>query len=144
MILKGITTVEDALLAVEKGVPAIWLSNHGGRQVDASPSTLEVAYEIHRNAPHVFSQIDVMADSGVRYGSDVLKLLALGVKMVGMGRPFMYANCYGVEGVRKVAQIMKAEIVQDGTQSGVTDLRNVSRSLVNFKALEQNVYLMDE
>lgn len=59
----------------------------GARQVDASPSTLEVAYEIYRNAPEVFSKIDVMADSGVRYGTDVLKLLALGVKMVGMGRP---------------------------------------------------------
>lgn len=90
VILKGITTVEDALMAVEKGAPAIWLSNHGARQVDASPSTLEVAYEIWKNAPEVFGKIDVMADSGVRYGTDVLKLLALGVKMVGMGRPWVF------------------------------------------------------
>lgn len=71
-----------------------------------------------------------MADSGVRYGTDVLKLLALGVKMVGMGRPFMYANCYGVEGVQKVAQIMKAEIVQDATQGGIADIQNINVKLV--------------
>ena len=87
MIPKGIATVEDALLALEKGAPALYLSNHGGRQVEYSPSPLEIAYEIRRNAPQVFEQVDVMADSGVRYGTDVLKLLALGVKMVGLGRP---------------------------------------------------------
>lgn len=87
IILKGITTVEDAQKAVEKGVDAIYISNHGGRQLEFSPSPLEIAYEISRNAPEVFDQIPVMADSGVRYGSDIVKLLALGVKMVGVGRP---------------------------------------------------------
>lgn len=87
IILKGITTVEDAQTAVEKGVDAIYISNHGGRQLEYSPSPLQTAYEIYRNAPEVFQQIPVMADSGVRYGTDVLKLLALGVKMVGVGRP---------------------------------------------------------
>jgi L-lactate dehydrogenase (cytochrome) len=87
IILKGITTVEDALRAVEAGVDGIWLSNHGGRQADYSPSPLEIAYEIRRNAPEVFKKTEVIADSGVRYGSDVIKLLALGVKAVGLGRP---------------------------------------------------------
>lgn len=87
MIPKGIATVEDALIAVEHGAPAIYLSNHGGRQLDHSPSSLEIAFEIHRNAPQVFEQTNVMADGGVRYGSDVIKLLALGVKMVGLARP---------------------------------------------------------
>ncbi|KAH8894799.1 S-2-hydroxy-acid oxidase [Thozetella sp. PMI_491] len=141
VIPKGITTVEDALLAVEKGAPAIYISNHGGRQLDHSPSPVEIAYEIYRNAPQVFEQVDVMADSGVRYGSDVLKLLALGVKMVGMGRPFMYANCYGLDGVTKLIQIMKTEIVHDGGQAGITDLRNVSRSAINARALDDTVFL---
>jgi L-lactate dehydrogenase (cytochrome) len=87
ILLKGITTVEDALRAVEAGVDGIWLSNHGGRQADYSPSPLEIAYEIRRNAPEVFKKTEVIADSGVRYGSDVIKLLALGVKAVGLGRP---------------------------------------------------------
>ncbi|KAK8041978.1 hypothetical protein PG993_006501 [Apiospora rasikravindrae] len=144
VIPKGIVTVEDALLAVEKGAPAIYLSNHGGRQVEYSPSPLEVAYEIYRNAPQVFQQVEVMADSGVRYGTDVVKLLALGVKMVGLGRPFMYANCYGTEGVEKLIQILKTEIVHDGAQAGVTDLKKVPRSLINARSLENNVFLMDQ
>jgi L-lactate dehydrogenase (cytochrome) len=131
VIPKGITTVEDALLAIEKGAPAIWISNHGGRQLDHSPSSLEIAYEIHRNAPQVFTTVDVMADSGIRYGTDVLKLLALGVKMIGMGRPFMFANIFGVEGVRKAIQILKNETIHDGAQAGVTDLRNVSSKVVS-------------
>lgn len=87
IILKGITTADEALLAVEKGAKAIYISNHGGRQLDHTPGPLEIAYEIYRNAPEVFQKVDVIADSGVRYGNDVLKLLALGVKAVGMGRP---------------------------------------------------------
>ncbi|KAH8590836.1 S-2-hydroxy-acid oxidase [Bisporella sp. PMI_857] len=144
VIPKGISTVEDALLAIEKGAPAIYISNHGGRQLDHSPSPLEIAYEIYRNAPEVFQKVDVMADSGVRYGSDVLKLLALGVKMVGMGRPFMYANCYGLDGVTKLIQMVKTEIVADGAQTGVTNLRNVSRSILNARQLDATVFLLDE
>ncbi|KAK8048503.1 putative CYB2-lactate dehydrogenase cytochrome b2 [Apiospora phragmitis] len=128
VIPKGIVTVEDALMAVEKGAPAIYLSNHGGRQLEYSPSPLEIAYEIHRNAPQVFQQVEVMADSGVRYGTDVLKLLTLGVKM----------------GVEKLIQILKTEIVHDGAQAGVTDLKKVPRSLINARPLEANVFLMDQ
>lgn len=131
VIPKGITTVEDALLAVENGAPAIWISNHGGRQLDHSPLSLEIAFEIHRRAPQVFTDVEVMADLGIRYGTDVLKLLALGVKMIGMGRPFMFANIFGVDGVRKAIQILKNETIQDGAQAGVTDLRNVSSKVVS-------------
>lgn len=82
IILKGIQNVEDARAAVDHGVPAIILSNHGGRNLDGSPSSLEVALEIYQNDPDIFNQIEVLADGGVRYGSDALKLLALGVKAV--------------------------------------------------------------
>ena len=131
IILKGITTVEEALLAIEKGVDGIYLSNHGGRQIDHSPSPLEIAYEIHRNAPEVFEKTLVLADSGVRYGSDVLKLLALGVRAVGLGRPFMYANTYGVEGVVKAIEILKYEIAADAAQVGITDIQNIPASFVS-------------
>ncbi|GAP85014.1 putative peroxisomal -2-hydroxy-acid oxidase [Rosellinia necatrix] len=142
IIIKGITTVENALTAVEKGVNAIYLSNHGGRQVEYSPSPLEVAYEIHRNAPEIFQKVEVLADSGVRYGTDVLKLLALGVKAVGMGRPFMYANTYGVDGVIKAIQMMKTEIARDAAQVGITDVHNIPLSYLNFRQLENEVYIM--
>lgn len=144
IIPKGISTVEDALVAVEKGVKAIYISNHGARQLDHSPSPLEIAYEIRRNAPEVFDKVEVLADSGVRYGSDVLKLLAFGVKAVGMGRPFMYANCYGLEGVRKAIQIMKAEIAGDAAQAGIHDVQNIPMSFWNTKALEENVFVMEK
>lgn len=87
VIPKGIQSVEDALLAVEHGAPAIYISNHGGRQLDTVQSTMEIVLEIYENAPQVFNQTEVLADCGVRYGTDVLKLLAMGVKAVGMGRP---------------------------------------------------------
>ncbi|KAF2007108.1 FMN-linked oxidoreductase [Amniculicola lignicola CBS 123094] len=143
IIPKGINTVEDTLTAIQHGVKVLWNSNHGGRQLDHSPSPLEIAYEIHRNAPEVFTKVDVLADSGVRYGSDVLKLLALGVKAVGMGRPFMYANCYGEEGVRRLMQIMKTEILTDAQQSGVTDVQKVPVGLLNLRKLEESVFIMD-
>ncbi|CRK44901.1 hypothetical protein BN1723_006357 [Verticillium longisporum] len=144
IILKGITTAEDALLAVEKGAKAIYISNHGGRQLDHTPGPLEIAYEIYRNAPQVFQQVEVLADSGIRYGSDVLKLLALGVKAVGMGRPFMYSNVYGLEGVTKAIDIMRTEIVRDGAQLDATNLQNISTSFLNTRQLESNVYLFDQ
>ncbi|KAI1078919.1 S-2-hydroxy-acid oxidase [Whalleya microplaca] len=143
IIPKGISTVEDALLALEKGVKAIYISNHGGRQVDHSPSALEIAYEIRRNAPQVFTEMEVLADSGVRYGNDVLKLLALGVKAVGLGRSFMYANTYGLEGVTKAIQILKTEIAYDAAQIGIHDVQNISASFLNTRGLEDTVFLLE-
>jgi isopentenyl diphosphate isomerase/L-lactate dehydrogenase-like FMN-dependent dehydrogenase len=134
IIPKGIQTVEDAHLAVQNGAKAIFLSNHGGRQLDTSPSALEVALEIHQQSPEIFKQVEVYADGGVRYGIDVLKLLALGVRAVGIGRPFMYANTYGAEGVARAAEIMKYEILNDAANLGVGDLKKIGPEFVNWKA----------
>jgi isopentenyl diphosphate isomerase/L-lactate dehydrogenase-like FMN-dependent dehydrogenase len=131
VIPKGIMSVEDAQLAVAAGAKAIMLSNHGGRQLDGSPSSLEVAIEIYNKAPEVFTQVEVYADGGVRYGTDVLKLLALGVKAVGLGRPFMYANCYGWEGVEKAIDLLKHEIAIDAANLGVGDLKKIDASYVS-------------
>lgn len=125
-------SVEDAQLAVENGAKAIILSNHGGRQLDGSPSSLEVALEIYEKAPEVFTQIEVYADGGVRYGTDILKLLALGVKAVGLGRPFMYANVYGEEGVKKAIDLLKHEIAIDAGNLGVGDLKKIDPSYVSW------------
>ncbi|KIL84556.1 hypothetical protein FAVG1_12081 [Fusarium avenaceum] len=135
IIPKGIQTVEDALAAIEAKAPAIFLSNHGGRALDGSPSSFEVALEIHKRAPHVFKHIEVYADGGIRYGTDALKLLALGVRAVGLGRPFMYANVYGSEGVSRAASILKKEITASAATLGVTNLKTISSS---FLELNQN------
>ena len=92
--LKGITSVADAKIAASKGVAGIVLSNHGGRHLDGSPAPFAVALAIHDSAPEVFKQTEVNADCGVRYGTDVLKVLALGMKAVDLGRSFLYANIY--------------------------------------------------
>lgn len=132
IILKGISNVEDAKLAVENGVAAIILSNHGGRQLDTTQTSLETALEIHNEAPDVFKQLEVYADGGVRYGTDALKLLALGVRAVGLGRPFMYANVFGVEGVEKVVELMKREIAVNAGNLGLNDLKDITANSVSF------------
>ncbi|KAL4976601.1 FMN-dependent dehydrogenase [Aspergillus desertorum] len=132
IILKGIQSVEDVKLAIQHGVPALILSNHGGRQLDSSPSSLEVALEVYHEDPDLFNQIEIYADGGVRYGADVLKLLSLGVKAVGLGRSFMYANAYGVEGVKRAIQLLKHEIAIDAANLGVPDLKKIDASYVKW------------
>lgn len=134
IIPKGIQTVDDARLAVKNGAKAIYLSNHGGRQLDTTPSSLEVALEIFEEEPEIFKQIEVYADGGVRYGADALKLLALGVRAVGLGRPFMLGNVYGVDGVKKAIDIMKHEIAIDAANLGVGDLKQIGPEYVNWKS----------
>lgn len=138
VVIKGIMTVEDAQLAVDNGAPAIILSNHGGRQLDGSPSSLEVALEIYETAPEIFKNVEVYADGGVRYGADALKLLALGVKAVGIGRPMMYANAYGAEGVLHAINIMKKEIALDAANMGVGDLKKIDASYMKWTSESTN------
>lgn len=133
IILKGIQKAADAKAAIKHQVPAIILSNHGGRNLDGSPSALEVAIELYKEDPTIFQQIEVYADGGVRYGSDAVRLLALGVRAVGLGRPFMYANAFGQEGVEKVIEIMNTEIAGDAANLGVADLKNISGDLVDWE-----------
>ena len=134
IVPKGIQTVEDAILAHQNNVPALFLSNHGGRQIDGSPSSLEVALEIYEQAPWIFDQTEVWADGGVRYGGDVVKLLALGVKAVGIGRPFMYANIYpNGTGVKRAIDIMKREVALDAANIGIGDLKQANASWLDWK-----------
>lgn len=123
IILKGIATAEDAILAYESGVQGIVLSNHGGRQLDTARSGLEVLVEVvaalrargyvpRSSFPNPYSKtgspFEIYIDGGVRRASDVLKAIALGAKAVGVGRPFLYSFCaYGQEGVEKAIQIFR-------------------------------------
>lgn len=134
IVPKGIQTVEDAIIAHENNVPAIFLSNHGGRQVDSSPSTFEVALEIHEQAPYIFQDLEVWADGGVRYGGDVVKLLALGVRAVGIGRPFMFANIYpDGAGVKRAIDIMKREVAIDAANIGIGNLKDADSTWLDLK-----------
>ncbi|KAK7421135.1 hypothetical protein QQZ08_010065 [Neonectria magnoliae] len=131
IIVKGIMSVRDAKLAVKHNVPAIVLSNHGGRQLDGASSALEIAIKIYKKAPDVFKKTKVYAGGSARYGTDVLKLLALGVKAVGLGRPFMYSNVLGEEGVGRAIELLKREIVVDGANLGLGDIKDIDTRYVS-------------
>jgi L-lactate dehydrogenase (cytochrome) len=98
LILKGILDVEDAELAAKTGAQAIVVSNHGGRQLDGAPSSIEVLPEI---VDTVGSQMEIMFDGGIRTGMDVVRALALGAKSCMIGRAYAYGLGAGGEGRRR-------------------------------------------
>lgn len=107
IVLKGIQHVDDARKAVDAGVDGIVVSNHGGRQVDGAVGSLEVLPEI---ADAVGEQVEVLFDSGIRSGADIVKALALGAKAVLVGRPFAYGLAHGGQvGVRHVLRSLLAD-----------------------------------
>lgn len=100
LVLKGIQSVEDAVRAAEFGVQGVYLSNHGGRQLDYAPASLLTLLEIRMYRPELFDKLEIYLDGGVRRGTDVIKALCLGATAVGLGRPFMYSlSGYGTDGV---------------------------------------------
>lgn len=103
--LKGIQCAEDAVLAAQAGVDGIYLSNHGGRQLDHAPSALQTLLEIHRFCPQILDKLEIYLDGGVRRGSDIIKAICLGARGVGLGRPFVYAlGAYKREGVLRAIE----------------------------------------
>jgi isopentenyl diphosphate isomerase/L-lactate dehydrogenase-like FMN-dependent dehydrogenase len=128
IVLKGILTAEDALLAAEHGVDAVIVSNHGGRQIDGTLATIEALPEIAEAAG---GKIEILLDGGVRRGTDVLKALALGARAVLIGRPYLWGLAAGGEvGVRQVIELLRAEIVSAMEQCGQADVKQITRSLV--------------
>ena len=101
IVLKGVQTSEDAILAMEAGVDAIVISNHGGRSLDTAPATILVLIELHNNCPDVLKNMEVFVDGGVTRGTDIFKALCLGAKAVGIGRGQLYSLTYGHQGVSK-------------------------------------------
>jgi isopentenyl diphosphate isomerase/L-lactate dehydrogenase-like FMN-dependent dehydrogenase len=116
LLAKGILTAEDARLCLEHGLDGIYVSNHGGRSLDYSPSTLEVLPEI---VAAVAGKAPVLFDSGVRRGSDALKALALGATAVCLGRvPRWGLAAYGAPGVQRILEILQTELTQAIAQTG--------------------------
>ena len=108
LLVKGTLTVEDAEEAVACGVDGIIVSNHGGRQLDCAPASVTVLPEV---VEAVRGRADVLLDSGVRRGSDVVKALALGAKACLIGRPYLYGLAVGGEaGARRVIEILRTEV----------------------------------
>jgi len=131
IVIKGIQTVEDAILAAEAGVEGILLSNHGGRQLDYSFPPLEVLHRLRRQRPDIFDKLEVYIDGGIERGTDVVKALCLGAKAVGLGRPFLYAqSAYGVSGVVKIVQILEREILTAMRLLGATSVQDLQPEMI--------------
>jgi 4-hydroxymandelate oxidase len=128
LLVKGILTAEDALIAVERGLDGIVVSNHGGRYLDYAPSSLEVLPEI---ADAVKGRVPILIDGGFRRGSDVVKALALGANAVCFGRvPRWGLGAYGSPGVQRVLEILQKELVATMTAIGRPTLASLDRSAV--------------
>jgi isopentenyl diphosphate isomerase/L-lactate dehydrogenase-like FMN-dependent dehydrogenase len=108
VVLKGVVTAEDAELAVEHGAAGVVVSNHGGRQLDGAPATLDALPEV---AEAIASRVEVYLDGGIRRGTDVAKALALGARAVFAGRAPVFGLAVGGEdGVRHVLELLKEEL----------------------------------
>lgn len=121
LAIKGLMTAEDALLAVEHGAAGIVISNHGGRQLDGAPATLDVLPEI---ADAVGGQLEIYLDGGVRRGADILKAVALGARAVCIGRPYIWGLAAdGARGVERVIEMLRDEF---DLAMALTGKKNVS------------------
>jgi 4-hydroxymandelate oxidase len=128
VVIKGVCHHADAKLALEHGVAGIWVSNHGGRQLDTSPATIDV---LPRIADAVGGAVPVILDGGVRRGTDVIKALALGATCVAVGRPMMWALAVGGQvGVAHAFDLLRAEIDAALCLSGYADVNKLPRSLL--------------
>eukprot|EP00475_Leptophrys_vorax_P017056 TRINITY_DN23580_c0_g1_i1.p1 TRINITY_DN23580_c0_g1~~TRINITY_DN23580_c0_g1_i1.p1 ORF type:complete len:372 (-),score=101.00 TRINITY_DN23580_c0_g1_i1:156-1271(-) len=127
IVVKGVQTKEDALLAIENGSKGIWISNHGARQLDTVPPTIDVLEEIARVTSPM--GVDVYVDGGFRRGTDVFKALALGARAVFIGRPPLWGLTYkGQEGVELTLKIIRDELRLAMAFCGVTKISQISKS----------------
>ncbi|NXO83730.1 HAOX2 oxidase, partial [Sitta europaea] len=133
IIIKGILTREDAELAVRHRVQGIIVSNHGGRQLDEGPATIDALVEV---VEAVRGRVEVYVDGGIRKGSDVLKALALGAKCVFIGRPALWGLAYkGEEGLQDVLRILQDEFRLSMALAGCASVSEIGQHLVRFSKL---------
>jgi L-lactate dehydrogenase (cytochrome) len=126
LVVKGVLDPEDARRAADVGVDGIVVSNHGGRQLDAVPSTARALPDV---ADAVGDEIEVLADGGVRTGLDVVKMLALGARAVLVGRAWAWAvSARGEAGVRHILEVMKADMDTALALTGHTSVADLDRS----------------
>ena len=128
LVIKGIVTREDAELAVDHGVDGLIVSNHGGRAEDSGRATIDSLPEV---VAGVRGRVPVLLDGGVRRGTDVFKALAMGATAVGIGRPYIWGLAsFGQEGVEKVLEILRRELLFTMRQAGTRSIAEISSSYV--------------
>ncbi len=126
LVVKGVLTADDARRAVDLGADGVVVSNHGGRQLDSAPATLSVLPEV---VAAVGAQAEVLLDSGVRRGSDVIKAVALGARAVMIGRAYVYGLAAGGEqGVGDVLTLLRDEVRTEMKLLGCESVAKLDRS----------------
>lgn len=130
ILVKGILTAEDAVLAVEHGVTGIIVSNHGGRQLDTALASIDALPEI---VEAVTGRCEVYLDGGIRRGTDILKALALGARVVLVGRPILWGLAVnGAQGVFQVLEILRKELELSMALAGRPTLDSIDRTLLKM------------
>jgi glycolate oxidase len=132
LILKGIATAEDAAIACDHGVAAVYVSNHGGRQLDHGRGAIEVLPEV---AAAVRGRAQIIMDSGISRGTDVVKAIALGADAVAVGRLYCYAlAAAGEAGVYRMLELLETEIAEAMGLLGVTSLEQLDQTCLHAAA----------
>ena len=130
IVLKGIVRADDARRALDAGVDAIIVSNHGGRQLDGGEATILALPDV---VEAVAGRLEVYVDGGFRRGTDILKALALGARGAFIGRPYLWGLAVGGEpGVRRVLDILRSELTLAMALAGCPGLADIDRSLVRL------------
>ncbi len=131
LMLKGVQSVDDAVLAVDLGVDAVILSNHGGRQIDKGNVPLEILPTV---VDAVDGRIEVYIDGGIASGADIVAALALGANGTLIGRAYLYGlMAGGADGVRRVVSILEKEVMTTMQLLGVTSVVELNRSYVRLR-----------
>ncbi|MGH8928452.1 MAG: alpha-hydroxy acid oxidase [Acidimicrobiia bacterium] len=131
LVIKGIQTVADAVIAADQGVDAIAISNHGGRQLDSAPASLELVPAV---AEAVGGRLEIIADGGVRRGSDIVKALAMGATACMAGRAYLYGlAAAGEAGVDHVLDLLAADIRRTMALIGCSRVADLDRSFISEK-----------
>jgi L-lactate dehydrogenase (cytochrome) len=130
IVIKGVQTVEDAVIAADEGLDAIALSNHGGRQLDSAPATLDLLPAV---ANAVGGRIELICDGGVRRGSDIVKALALGATACMAGRAYLYAlGAAGEPGVDHVLDLLASDMRRTMALIGCRTVKELDREHVVY------------
>ncbi|EOA88611.1 uncharacterized protein SETTUDRAFT_107174 [Exserohilum turcica Et28A] len=139
VVLKGVQSAADTMMAAQFGAEGVFFSNHGGRSLDGAQPSILVLLELHRICPDVFDKLHIYIDGGFERGSDILKAIALGATAVGVGRPYLYSLTYGTEGVEHLTQILKDELETSMRLCGLTDINQAHPGLVNTRDIDHLV-----
>ena len=130
IVLKGIQTVDDAVLAAERGVDAVALSNHGGRQLDGAPAIFPLVAPV---ADAVGGRLEIICDGGVRRGSDIVKALAAGASAAMAGRAYLYGlGAAGERGVQQVLGWFRADMTRTMSLLGAASVSELNRALLDL------------